>query len=169
MKTLLASLGLLAPLGSPAGAHAAQGDDLARLRALENTFAKAMNDKDLDGVMAVYAPGNTLFVFDLVGPPSAHAGWEQYREAFEHMFAAIDGPLHLAMSDLDIQVVGDFAYGRSLQRVSGVHVKGGKRFDYTVRVTDVYRKIDGKWLIVQEHLSLPVDRDTFAPMLHSSV
>ena len=27
----------------------------------------------------------------------------------------------------------------------------------TVRVTDVYRKIDGKWLIVQEHVSVPID------------
>jgi ketosteroid isomerase-like protein len=144
-----------------------QNGDLARLRALESTFAKAMNEKNLDGVMAAYAPGNSFFVFDVVGPPSAHIGWDQYREAFEHMFAAIDGPLRLTMSDLDIQVVGDFAYGRSLQRVSGRHAKGGKPFDYTVRVTDVYRKIDGKWLIVQEHLSLPIDRATFMPMLHS--
>lgn len=146
-----------------------QIDDLAQLHVLESTFAKAMNDKDLDGVMAVYARGNALFVFDVVGAPSAHAGWDRYREAFEHMFAAIDGPLDLTMSDLEIQVVGDFAYGRSLQRVSGIHRKGGKPFDYTVRVTDVYRKIDGQWSIVQEHLSLPIDRDTFAPMLHSSL
>ncbi len=33
----------------------------------------------------------------------------------------------------------------------------GGRFDATLRVTDVFRKIDGKWLIVQEHLSAPVD------------
>jgi hypothetical protein len=38
-----------------------------------------------------------------------------------------------------------------------------------VRVTDVYRKIDGKWLIVQEHISLPIDRSTFTPMLHLSL
>jgi ketosteroid isomerase-like protein len=30
----------------------------------------------------------------------------------------------------------------------------------TVRVTDVYRKIAGKWLIVQEHVSVPVDLAT---------
>ena len=38
-----------------------------------------------------------------------------------------------------------------------------------MRVTDVYRKVGGKWLIVQEHLSLPLDRDTFTPMLHLSL
>ncbi|MGA7355121.1 MAG: hypothetical protein WBW76_06805 [Candidatus Cybelea sp.] len=35
-------------------------------------------------------------------------------------------------------------------------------------MTDVYQKINGKWLIVQEHLSLPIDRNTFTPLLHLS-
>jgi hypothetical protein len=30
----------------------------------------------------------------------------------------------------------------------------------TVRVTDGYRKINGKWLITQEHVSVPVDLET---------
>jgi ketosteroid isomerase-like protein len=29
----------------------------------------------------------------------------------------------------------------------------------TVRVTDVYRKIGGRWLVVQEHVSVPIDLD----------
>ena len=73
------------------------------------------------------------------------------------------------MSDLELEVSEDVGYSRSLQRVSGVHAKGGKPFDYTVRVTDVYRKIGGKWLIMQERLSLSIDRNTFAPMLHAKL
>jgi ketosteroid isomerase-like protein len=165
----LASLGLLALLGIPARAPAAFGDDRAALQTLERTFSAAMNDKDVDAVMRIYAPGKSLFVFDVVGPPGAHSGWDEYREAFTRMFAAIRGPLHFAMSDLDLEVSGDFAYGRSLQRVSGVHAKSGKPFGYTVRVTDVFRKIGGRWLIVQEHLSLPIDRETFAPVLDFSL
>lgn len=114
--------------------------------------------------MGVYATGESPFVFDVVGPPAVHTSWKAYREAFEHMFAAIKGPLHFTMSDLHIDVSGDVAYSRSLQRVTGVHASDEKSFDYTVRVTDVYRKIDGKWLIVQEHLSLPLDRSTFTPI-----
>jgi ketosteroid isomerase-like protein len=147
-------------------APAAPNDDLSQLRTLERTFATAMNDKDLDAVMGVYAPTKSLFVFDVVGPPGVHFGWDEYREAFQHMFAATAGPLHLTMSDLDVDVSGDVGYGRSLQRVYGVYANDGKPFDYTVRVTDVYRKIGGKWLIVQEHVSLPIDRGTFAPTLH---
>ena len=39
--------------------------------------------------------------------------------------------------------------------------------DLTVRVTDVYKKIKGKWLIVHEHVSVPVDLDTDKPDLQS--
>ena len=143
-------------------------DDIAQLHMLEKTFAAAMNNKDVDGVMALYARGQSTFVFDVVGPPSAHLGWHEYRDAFRRMFAAIRGPLHLTLRDLDVEVSGDVGYGRSLQRVSGVHAENGSQFDYTVRVTDVYRKIKGEWLIVQEHLSLPLDRASFSPILHSA-
>jgi hypothetical protein len=43
------------------------------------------------------------------------------------------------------------------------------RFDYTVRVTNVYRKVNGRWLIVREHVSLPIDRTTFQPLLKSAL
>ena len=36
----------------------------------------------------------------------------------------------------------------------------GSKKDLNVRVTDVYRKIHGRWLIVQEHVSVPVDIGT---------
>lgn len=168
LKGLLASLGLFAFFGMPTRGAATLSDDLSQLRMLESSFATAMSKKDIEGVMAVYAPEKALFVFDVVGPPGVHFGWNEYREAFKQMFGAIRGPLRFTMSDLDIHVSGDFGYSRSLQRVSGIRVKGAKSFDYTVRVTDVYQKINGKWLIVQEHLSLPIDRNTFTPLLHLS-
>jgi hypothetical protein len=36
-----------------------------------------------------------------------------------------------------------------------------------VRVTDDYRKLAGKWKIVQEHVSVPVDLGTMKPDLLS--
>jgi hypothetical protein len=39
--------------------------------------------------------------------------------------------------------------------------------ELVVRVTDVYRKLKGKWLIVQEHVSVPVDVGTQTPDLLS--
>jgi ketosteroid isomerase-like protein len=146
-----------------------QDDDLAQLQTLEKRVAAAFNNKDVDALMSAYASGESLFVFDVVGPPGVHVGWDAYRDAFQKMFAAISGPLKFTMSDLDIQVSGDIAFGHSLQRISGVHAMDGKHFDYTVRVTDVYRSMGGKWLIVHEHVSLALDRQTFTPILHPTL
>ena len=43
----------------------------------------------------------------------------------------------------------------------------GQPIDLTVRVTDVYRKIKGKWLVVHEHVSVPVDLNTGKPDMSS--
>jgi ketosteroid isomerase-like protein len=36
-----------------------------------------------------------------------------------------------------------------------------------MRLTDVYRRINGQWLIEHEHVSVPVDLDTGKPDLAS--
>lgn len=164
---LAVALSLLALLGTPA--RGSESDDLSKLRTLEGTVASGFSNKNLDELMSVYAPGDSLFVFDVVGPPGTYRSWEGYRNALEHLFASFQGPLHFSISDLDIKASGDVAYGRSLQHVAGVRAKDGTPLDYTVHVTDVYRKIGGKWLIVQEHVSLPLERTTFKPMLHTSI
>jgi len=45
--------------------------------------------------------------------------------------------------------------------------KHGKKLDMQVRVTDAYQKIGGRWLVVHEHVSVPVDLDTGKPDLAS--
>jgi hypothetical protein len=45
--------------------------------------------------------------------------------------------------------------------------KDGSKFNLTVRVTDCYRKLNGQWLITQEHVSVPVDLNTGKPDLAS--
>lgn len=144
-------------------------DDLSQLRALEKTVATAFSTKDVDVLGAVYAPGASLFVFDVVGPPGVYAGWDAYREALKKFFATVEGPIDFSISDLDVQASGDVGYSRSLQHVAGVRANDGKALDYTVRVTNVYRKLNGNWLIVQEHVSLLIDRGTFTPLLHPSL
>jgi ketosteroid isomerase-like protein len=44
---------------------------------------------------------------------------------------------------VEVTAGGDVAYVLSLRRIQG-KMKGGKKVDYTVRVTDGFRKIDGK-------------------------
>ena len=70
----------------------------------------------------------------------------------------------IAITDLGITVEGNLGFGHSFQRVTGTDIQGHS-VDRTVRVTDGYRKIGGKWLIVLEHVSVPVDLTTGKPDL----
>jgi len=140
----------------------AQTKDEQEIRALEDRFAAAFNAKDLDTIMKVYVPGNDLFVFD-VGVPRQHVGWDDYKKDWQDFLATFSGPMTFTISDLSVDSDGKIAYGHSIQHLSG-KATDGSMIDITVRVTDVYRKIDGKWLIVQEHVSVPIDFSSGKPV-----
>jgi uncharacterized protein (TIGR02246 family) len=145
--------------------HAPANADKAAIQALEDTYNEGFSAKDVDKVMSVYLPGNELFVFDVV-PPREYKGSDAYRKDFEGLFAAFPGPIKNTISEQTIHVVGSLAYGHNVQ--SGEFVgKDGSKVKVVVRTTDIYRKINGKWLIVEEHNSLPVDLATMKPDMGS--
>jgi ketosteroid isomerase-like protein len=145
-----------APAATPAAAPAAKvgPSDHARLVAQEKAFAAAFTAKDVNKIMTFYARKG-LFVFDVV-PPRQYVGWEAYKKDFEDLFKGMPGPIKFDVSDLAITVSGDVAYGHSIQTVTQ---EGGPP-PLVVRVTDVWRKSGDRWLIVQEHVSVPVDVTT---------
>ena len=155
---------VLATCAAVMPAQAASGDEAA-IKALETRFAAAFNAKDIDAIMKVYAPDESLLVFDVV-PPRQYAGAKAYRKDWEGLLALFQGSPKFEISDLNVVAVGPLGYGHSIQRVSGTDTKG-QPIDLTVRVTDVYRKLKGNWLIVHEHVSVPVDLDTGKPDLAS--
>lgn len=63
------------------------------------------------------------------------------------------------ISEQSITAVGSVAYGHNIQTGHFTR-KDGSGLDVVARVTDVYRKIGGRWLITQEHVSFPVELDT---------
>lgn len=163
--TIIAASMAGAPALSAADPSATASDDKADIKALETRYHDAFIAKDIDAIMQAYEPGTRLFVFDAT-PPRQHVGWGDYKKDWQDLFAAFPGPCTLSISDLDITVVGTVAYSHSIQagQFTG---KDGSKLDLVVRVTDVYRKLKGRWLIVQEHVSFPVDLDTQKPDLLS--
>lgn len=148
-------LGAIAPV-TTAGA---QTSDKAAIQALYRHFNDAFNKKDVNAIMAVYAPD--VFVFDVI-PPRQYVGAAAYRKDWEDLFAADPGPLHDTVSDLDITVVGPVAYTHCISE-GFMTDRNGRRNQMAIRTTDVLRKVNGKWLIVQEHNSVPVDFATGQP------
>jgi uncharacterized protein (TIGR02246 family) len=161
---MMAAVCALASFGAVQRAHA-QSKDEQDIRALEDKFAAAFNAKDVDAIMKLYPPGNELFVFDLA-TPRQYVGWDAYKKDWQSFFAGMSGAIHFDLQDLSVTSDGKIAYGHSIQHGTWTNPDGTPG-EITVRVTDVYRKIDGKWLIVQEHLSVPIDMSTGKPDMMS--
>jgi uncharacterized protein (TIGR02246 family) len=139
--------------------------DIAEINASVQRAVAAVNAKDINGMMAYYVPDESLVVFDAV-PPRQYLGAAAYRKDLEGFLAGYPGTLQANVSDWKIETSGNLAYGHGFYRYNGPG-KDGKPLDLTMRVTDVYKKINGKWLVVHEHVSWPVDSDTGKPDLSS--
>jgi len=124
----------------------------AVLRARMQQLAQAINDKDLDGLLAFYAPD--VVAFEL-RPPLDARGVTVYRENFEHWFSEFEGPLGFELHNLRV-VPGDVAaFCHYLALVTGGR-SNGRLSSYWVRGTTCFERRDGEWLVTHEHVSMPV-------------
>jgi ketosteroid isomerase-like protein len=133
----------------------AKGDEAAQIKMVEQQIAASAKARDLDAIMKNYPPGDTLFVFD-VAPPRQYQGYDAFRKDWQNFLDTFSGPITYDLIDLNVVTEGKMGYARMVQHVAGKG-KDGKPIDLNVRVTDVLRKTNGRWLIIHEHASFPVD------------
>jgi len=127
--------------------------DEAGIRAQVDALVHAIRGRDLEGVMAVFAPN--VVSFD-IGPPLRHGGGDEFRPHWQAMFAAWKGGIDFEAHELDIAVGGDVAFSHSLNRTAGT-AADGHRAERWLRWTACWRRFDRRWLIVHEHVSVPAD------------
>jgi len=125
----------------------------AQIRQLIDGWVKAFQTKDVNLMMSFHAP--EFAAFDII-PPLQYVGKDAYRKVWEEAFALFQDPIELEIRDLSITTGDDVAFSRNLLRVHATRTNGQKS-DYWERLTFGFRKIDGKWLITHEHVSLPTD------------
>jgi ketosteroid isomerase-like protein len=105
--------------------------------------------------MSHYAPD--ILLFDLA-PPLQYKGADAYRKNWEEWFATWQGPIGYEIHNLSITAGDGVAFSHSLNRIRGTRTSGEKT-DVWVRATACRRKINGKWLITHEHVSVPFYMD----------
>jgi ketosteroid isomerase-like protein len=103
--------------------------------------------------MSVFAP--EVISFEL-GPPLQHGGGATFMKRWIELFESYPGSIDYEVRDLSVTAADDVAFSHSLNRISGM-MKNGKKTDRWLRWTACYRKTNGKWLIVHEQVSVPVD------------
>jgi ketosteroid isomerase-like protein len=130
-------------------------DEIAIKRVIEG-YVEAFRTKDLDGIMSMYAP--EVVTFDVV-PPLQYVGADAMRKRWEEAFSEFSGPIGYEIAELSMTVGEDMAFTHSFNRTSAT-LPTGQQIRVWVRWTACWRKIGGKWLLVHDHISVPVDVQT---------
>ena len=127
----------------------------ALIRGRIEDLVKALNAKDIDGVMSLYAPN--IVSFDIVAP-LRYVGAENKRRAWQEAFAAYTGPFAYKLHDLNVTThgEGELAFVHSLNHVNAT-LASAQITDLWLRWTACLRRIDGVWVVVHDHVSVPAD------------
>jgi len=137
------------------GEHDTDSKDEAQIKALLDRWAKAFEARDITGIMSNYASGDAVVAYDLV-PPLQYKGKEAYQKDYLEFLSQYDGPIQVEYRDMRVVSGGDVAFVHALERFTG-KLKNGQQSDLWLRYTGGLRKVDGTWLIVHDHVSVPAD------------
>ena len=125
----------------------------AIIRQRVEELASAFRAKDIEAIMSLYAAD--IVSFD-IGPPLRYVGVEEKRRAWREAFAAYVGSVSYEVREADVTMNAELAFVHSLNHVSGT-LAGGQISGMWLRWTVCFRRIDGVWLIVHDHVSVPAD------------
>ena len=128
----------------------------ALIRGRVEELVKALRAKDIDGVMSLYAPN--IVSFDIVPHFGAlrYFGAENKRRAWKEAFALYTGPFDYEVHELNVTTQGELAFVHSLNHLKATQASG-QITDFWLRWTACLRRIDGVWLVVHDHVSVPAD------------
>jgi ketosteroid isomerase-like protein len=127
--------------------------DEVALRGLIDAIINAVRGKDIDGLLSCCAP--EIANFDIV-PPLKHEGAEAIRELWVRTLGSLVPPLNYDVHDLELMLGAGVAFSRSLNRFGGTTTEG-QRITRWLCATLGFRKIHGRWKLVHQHFSVPLD------------
>jgi uncharacterized protein (TIGR02246 family) len=128
----------------------------ALIRQRIEDMVAALRAKDIEGVMSLFAPN--LVSFDIAPQFGAlrYFGAENKRRAWQEAFAAFTGSFDYEVHELNVTTEGELAFVHSLNHVKLTQASG-QITDFWLRWTACLRRMDGVWLIVHDHVSVPAD------------
>lgn len=123
----------------------AETSNQIQLCALIESWARAIREGDVDGVLAHHADDIVMFDVPL---PLRSKSISAYRKTLE-LFFSFQNKGGFDLGELRIRASDSIAFCHSL-------VRFGNEAEPNVRLTMAFRKIQGRWLIAHEHHSSPV-------------
>ena len=152
-----AALAALLSTGAAPPARFNAPRDIAQVEAIEEQLA---SETSMDRLIGYYAPyANVLDIY----APGVYHGRNQIYAAFAKQMAGVKAMSH-KMLELNVASDGNFACAAS-QIHFDIKLKAGKPLNMSVRQLDAFKRVGGKWQIIQQHISLPVDPVTSMALL----
>ena len=141
----------------------AMTEEEAEIRAIVADWLKAVHARDVDAVMAHYADdftGYDLFI------PLKVVGKDAYRRNYEGWFSGCPSSQQYEIHEISATAGKEVAFCRTINRMT-TPLEGGGVEESWLRVTVGYRKIDGVWKVIHEHVSVPIDMKTLKAVFDS--
>jgi len=107
---------------------------------------------DVSKVAEYYATGPHTF-FDIA--PLKYNSWDEYQTGVVKELADYKTAKFTVNDDAELHPAGEYVWGTATVKQDAT-MKSGKREMATFRWTYVFGKQDGKWVIVHEHVSAPM-------------
>lgn len=149
---------LLALLGGSltfVGAHAQQkAGDQATFRKLVDEYCAAWSSGNPDNAAKFYAQEDGVVFYDLA--PFSYRNWKEYRAGVQKQFFDNLASVTLtAGKELKVSRRGGVAWITVPMHLSSA-AKDGKKSEADVRYTGIWERRGAHWLLVHEHLSVPM-------------
>jgi ketosteroid isomerase-like protein len=150
LVTLLLTLSLAIP--GFAQKKAASGD--AEFKDLIKEYYAAWSTASTDKPSLLYAKDADLVFYDVA--PLKYNGWDEYKVGVQkNLFDNMVSGTLTANDDLKVNRRGTIVWTSVTGHLSG-KMKDGKTMEADIRHTAIWEKHGGKWLIVHEHVSVPM-------------
>lgn len=131
----------------------AQSSSTAEVRRQLAEYFSGWGSMDVDRVGALYAKDADILFFD--GSPLKYTGWAEYAKGAKSTFAGLKSLTIGPSSDMRTRRDGNVAWSTGTMKLTLIPKKGDAT-QLDVRSTIVWERRKGKWLIVHEHLSAPL-------------
>ena len=137
-----------------AGPAVSQSEPGNELRAMMPAIMHAWDDLDPAKAARYYAKDSDLVFYD--DSPLKYVGWEAYARGVRKEFAGYKSFRTTLANDVAVHVVGSrFAWGTATWRADAVKSDGSSEV-VDGRWTVLFERRQGQWLIIHEHVSVPV-------------
>ena len=125
----------------------------AAVREVVEDWASAVRNRNLPAILRNHSPD--IWMFD-VPPPFQSEGIDAYKKTWDLFFSCTPEPAVFDIREMRITAGSDVAFVAAAMRCTEREANG-EDVELDFRLTIGLRKVDGQWVIVHEHHSVPAD------------